>query len=322
MNDRTQAKLGPTKFKDLEFHPIANLFPLIEGEEFEKLVRSIRESGLQYPIILWEGKILDGRNRHRAVWRIVQEDGKMPPISSGVPVYSEYEEFQQFRKKSEGWKRLEITHDMALDYVLSTNLRRRHLTTDQRAAIAVEIANMRQGERTDLPSNEGKLKLSQPAAAGLMGVSVSSVERAAKRRREDPEGHEAAKARKKVSKPKPEPSSVPKPTSVPSFPNEIRTKATIIIKLISELSELDPDFNKALDLIEDQIRLSRAENQGNIEPEPEPNQATLKVDELNKIAAIKWLMLIAPGLGLADSKQIVEEAMGKANKLSEKEVAA
>lgn len=30
----------------LQYHPLANFFPLIEGEEFEQLCRSIREDGL------------------------------------------------------------------------------------------------------------------------------------------------------------------------------------------------------------------------------------------------------------------------------------
>ena len=49
-----------------EFHPLANLFPLMEGEDFDKLVQDIREHGLREPITLHEGKVLDGRNRHRA----------------------------------------------------------------------------------------------------------------------------------------------------------------------------------------------------------------------------------------------------------------
>src|SRR5262245_31881179 len=57
------------------------------------------------------------------------------------------------------------------------NLKRQHLTTSQRAMIAVTLANMRQGERTDLPSFEGKF-VSQERAAKLLNVGVASVERA------------------------------------------------------------------------------------------------------------------------------------------------
>jgi len=50
----------------LEFHPIASIFPLMEGTEFELLVEDVRDNGLRESIWLYEGKVLDGRNRVRA----------------------------------------------------------------------------------------------------------------------------------------------------------------------------------------------------------------------------------------------------------------
>src|SRR5215831_19764997 len=50
----------------MKFHPLANIFPLVEGPDFDELVADIREHGLHEPIVLHEGMILDGRNRLRA----------------------------------------------------------------------------------------------------------------------------------------------------------------------------------------------------------------------------------------------------------------
>ena len=46
-----------------EVHPAANDWPLLQGDEFDSLVESIRERGLLEPVGLFDGQILDGRNR-------------------------------------------------------------------------------------------------------------------------------------------------------------------------------------------------------------------------------------------------------------------
>src|SRR6266545_8134410 len=51
---------------DLPFHDVANLFPMMEGKEFEELKADIKAHGQRLPIWTWQGKVIDGRNRHRA----------------------------------------------------------------------------------------------------------------------------------------------------------------------------------------------------------------------------------------------------------------
>ena len=101
---------------EYEYHEDANIFPLIEGEEFEKLVDDIKANGLLNPIVLYEGKILDGRNRYNAC------------NSAGVePNFIEYD------------------GDSPREYVLSLNLTRRHLTESQRALVSARLSNTKHG---------------------------------------------------------------------------------------------------------------------------------------------------------------------------------
>lgn len=95
----------------MDFHPAANLFPLMNGDEFTALVRDIAEHGQREPIILHEGMILDGRNRYRAC----AELGLKPECR-------------------------EWCGDDPLAYVVSLNLHRRHLTREQRDEV---IRNLR-----------------------------------------------------------------------------------------------------------------------------------------------------------------------------------
>ena len=52
--------------KTLEFHPIADVFPMIGEDALATMTASIKATGLAVPIVLFEGKILDGRNRYQA----------------------------------------------------------------------------------------------------------------------------------------------------------------------------------------------------------------------------------------------------------------
>ena len=137
-----------------EFHPIAEIFPMLEEQDLKALAEDIKAKGLTEPITLYEGKILDGRNRYRAC------GFPLPDLS---PEY-----FTQY----EG--------DDPLGFVVSKNLHRRHLNESQRAAIAAEIANMPQGFRSDQPSANLQKVISVPEAAQLMNVSPRTVATAKK----------------------------------------------------------------------------------------------------------------------------------------------
>ena len=153
----------------LEFHPLANLFPLIEGKDFEEFCAGIKADGhLHDKIVLLDGKILDGRNRYRAC------------AATGVTPH-----FETFNA---------TIHGDPLTYVIAKNLHRRHLTESQRAMLAAELATMKQGERTDVEPSANLQKVSQADAAKLTNVSTRSVASAAKVKNEGtPELRDAVK---------------------------------------------------------------------------------------------------------------------------------
>ena len=130
-----------------EFHPLADLFPLIEGREFDDLVDDIRVHGVREPICLYDGKILDGRNRYRAALAADVECGPMR----------------------------EYTGDDPAAFVVSLNLKRRHLSESQRGLVAKRLATMRQGSRTDLGLSVNLPEVSQAEAAKLLNVSERTL---------------------------------------------------------------------------------------------------------------------------------------------------
>lgn len=136
-------------------HPFADLFPLIEGDEFEHFAADVRDRGLREPIVLLDGKILDGRNRYRAA------------VHHGLPgADGDTTWFRNFDPSSEG---------EPLGWVLSKNVARRHLGESQRALVAERLATMRQGERTDLEPSANLQKVDMATAAGLLHVSERLV---------------------------------------------------------------------------------------------------------------------------------------------------
>jgi hypothetical protein len=63
----------------LEYHELANMFPMLDSMEVYTLAMDIREHGQREPIVLFEGKILDGRNRYVAC-----------QIACAKPIFKEY----------------------------------------------------------------------------------------------------------------------------------------------------------------------------------------------------------------------------------------
>jgi ParB/RepB/Spo0J family partition protein len=92
----------------IKIHPVADLFPMLGEEELAELASSIKEQGLLTPIVLdSEGRILDGRNRHKAC-----------ELAGVKPEFETYE------------------GDDPDTYALTVNIARRHLNKGQQAMVA------------------------------------------------------------------------------------------------------------------------------------------------------------------------------------------
>jgi protein gp37 len=168
------SKIGPYKV-----HPVADIFPLLHGEEFDRLVESIKQSGLQEPIVLSRDEVLiDGRNRYRAC------------IKANVdPVVS---------KLSANYDEAEIR-----DYIINANLQRRHLNPGQAAIIAIDVEPFYAAEAKERmraggnKAGHGRTKVGQAnwpdpigqardQVATIFGVSGNTISRAKKVKNESP----------------------------------------------------------------------------------------------------------------------------------------
>jgi protein gp37 len=160
-------------------HPAADLFPMVEGDEFRELCADVKERGLAQPITIWtDGTLLDGRNRLMACYETNQE-----------VLIDEY-----------------LGAD-PVQFSLSANLHRRHLSEGQRAVVALKVRQMVQPaakerqvaelkqnrestvsadrrERSEAPAEHRK---STAQAAKAVGASTRSVEKAARVERSAPD---------------------------------------------------------------------------------------------------------------------------------------
>ena len=150
-------------------HPAAELIPSMETEQYNALVEDIRANGFLNTVkITKDGLVLDGRHRLCASIDI----GLDAPLEQHNPIDP-------------------------VQYVVSENVKRRHLTAGQLAMIALDVekqyakeAKERQGKRNDLkrdnfpvpgPESKGKQEgESAKKAADTVGVGTRSVQRARK----------------------------------------------------------------------------------------------------------------------------------------------
>lgn len=106
-----------------KIHAYAEMFPEMTAEEFDRLCMDIEANGQRTPIDLYNNVILDGRNRYKACLKL----GIVPKTRPCFP-------------------------SDPLDFVLSANLSRRHLTTSQRAMLGAKLKAMQRPTKADILS--------------------------------------------------------------------------------------------------------------------------------------------------------------------------
>jgi len=158
-----------TKFK---VHPAAEIFPMLTGDELQRLADDIKANGLRSPITLYDDMILDGRNRLAAC-----------EMAGVDPDFDDYE------------------GDSPVSFVISANIHRRHLGDSQRAMVSADIEPMFAVEAKERMREGGGDKragmvnlpypLSQPPArdqaAALLNVSGKLVSDAKAIKRDNPD---------------------------------------------------------------------------------------------------------------------------------------
>jgi N6-adenosine-specific RNA methylase IME4 len=150
----------------LAFHEYADIFPMLPLEELDTLAADIAANGLLEPITLYEGKVLDGRNRYVACLNVAVD-----------PRLTQY------------------TGDDPLGFVVSKNLHRRQLTSSQRAVVALEVERhiaLRGRDNQSTQTTQGYQRIDNPVdalrdAADLVGTNRQYVSDAKKIAAQAPE---------------------------------------------------------------------------------------------------------------------------------------
>lgn len=153
----------------LKPHLVSGIFPKMSPVEFRALVDDIKVNGLREPIVLHEGEILDGNHRYQAC------------LESGIT------------PRTKIW----LGQGLPIDFVVSMNLKRRHLTSGQRAAASdaaipfyKEAAKKRKREsgekhgpgqkvsqRIDRPIDDGRATERQPRLSALTANTSTTIRR-------------------------------------------------------------------------------------------------------------------------------------------------
>lgn len=208
-------------------HPLSAAFPAMAAEDFQGLKDSIMEIGVQNPITLFEGMVIDGWHRYTAATEL---DMDCPTVELG---------------------------DVdPRDFVLAQNKARRHITQAQLAMAVTAVHAWRPlGDQravtvdTECPPSKSTAELAQ-----IAGVHANTIKQAkAVQTKAAPEVQEAVK-RGEIG--------LPKAAAIAKLPKEEQAAAIhkpIHKKEAPEPQQQEEDEYTELDALADQVRDLQAE---------------------------------------------------------------
>lgn len=151
---------------DYPVHPVADLFPMMSSAELRELADDIMRDGQIQPVVLLGEQILDGRNRLAAC-----------RMAGVAPTFCQYH------------------GESPVAFIISANLRRRHLNQGQKIALGLEIepyfaeeARKRKAQAPGMPrgvkasleeivpqETPGRLPQARDQAAQVVGISGKTL---------------------------------------------------------------------------------------------------------------------------------------------------
>ncbi len=252
----------------MELHPLCTYFPRMSDDEFSALKENIQLNGQTHPIYTLNNMILDGGNRYRALCELGIE-----------PVLVEY------------------LGNNPSQFILSSNLHRRHLTQGQSAAI-VSASQSWINAHTPTPADTTAPSDSATSRAKQSGVGQRTQQLADKLVKEAPaelikeviDGKKSLnKAIKEISPPKP----VVEKTEPEQRPE----------------NKHEAQLNSIIDEQQDAIKALEADNDALLKVVEADDRVLASIDEVKKLTELNRVL----NLRITELSAEKEEAMKVAN---------
>ena len=143
---------GTSEEQELTVHPLAKMIPVIVTGDLDRLINNIKANGVNEPLVMFQGQVLDGRNRLA--------------VASVLGATVQLTEFNG-------------DYNEAKSYVWSVNAARRHLSTPQIALAAERFGFVKAAQSESAPRELGEpvSPWARLAAKRVGGISSRTLER-------------------------------------------------------------------------------------------------------------------------------------------------